>query len=224
MSASTTFLTRTGALRDAQHGLATRWSQRDAMQVAAAFGAAEGARLAEAGIGDLSFKRRVGVKGPAARAWLAALGVAAPTHANHWQALACGSLVARLGDSEFVVVSGDDSRVVDKLVAAAPAHGVYPVPRFDADLLLAGRRVSELLRQTCAVDFEALDAAAQPLVMTSMVGVGVTALVLPGQHGPSYRLWCDGTYGGYLWRTLTAIAGELGGGAVGLEALGALAR
>lgn len=221
---ATTFLTRTGALRDAQHGLATRWITRDAMQVAAAFGVAEGGRLAEAGIGDLSFRRRVGVKGPAARAWLAALGVAAPTHANHWQQLPCGSLVARLGDSEFVVASGEDSSVVDKLAAAAPTHGVYPVPRFDADLLLAGRRVPELLRQTCAVDFEALDPAAQPLVMTSMVGVGVTALLLPGSDGPHVRLWCDGTYGGYLWRTLTAIAGELGGGAVGLEALGALAR
>ena len=221
---SMTFLARTGALRDAQQGLATRWASRDAMQVAAAFGAAEESRLAEAGIVDLSFRRRVGVKGPAARAWLAAMGVAAPTHANHWQQLGCGSVVARLGDSEFAVVSGSDGRVVDRIAQAAPTHGVYPVPRFDADLLLTGKRAPELLRQSCAVDFEALDAAAQPLVMTSMVGVGVTALVLPGARGPSYRLWCDGTYGGYLWRTLTAIAGELGGGAVGLEALGALAR
>lgn len=217
-------LARTGALRDAQQGLATRWVTLDAMQVAAAFSAAEGARMTQAGIGELSFRRRTGLKGPGARAWLTALGIATPEHANHWIQLPCGSLVARLGDSEFVVVAADDPTVVHAIAAATPAAGVYPVPRFDADLLLAGQRVPELLAQTCAFDFGGLHAATQPLVMTSMVGVGVTVLALSGADGPRWRLWCDGTYGGYLWRTLTGIAGELGGGAVGLETLGALAR
>ena len=34
-----------------------------------------------------------------------------------------------------------------------------------------------------------------------------------------YRIWCDGTYGAYLWDTLLEIAIELGGGAVGLTAV-----
>ena len=213
---------RTSALRDAQQGTARRWSTVDDMEVAAAYDDSEAARLVEAGLGDLGFRRRVGVKGRGARAWLQALGVATPEHPNHWLRLPCGSVVARLGDNEFVVASAGDGRVVESITAAAPAHGVYPVPRFDADLLLAGRRASELLAQTCAFHFGALDAAAQPLVMTSMVGVAVTVLALPGLDGTSYRLWCDGTYGGYLWRTLAAIAVELGGGPVGLESLESL--
>lgn len=217
-------LPRTGALRDAQQAHATRWSTLDTMQVAAAFGDAEAARLNEAGIGDLGFRRRIGVKGRNARFWLNALGVTTPERPNQWLALPCGSLVARLGDNEFVVVSAGDGHVINTITTAAPAHGVYPVPRFDADLLLAGKRVPELLAQTCAFDFSGLDAATQPLVMTSMVGVGVTVLALPGADGPRYRLWCDGTYGGYLWRTLTGIAGEFGGGAVGLDTLSAQAR
>jgi sarcosine oxidase subunit gamma len=220
----TTPLPRTGALRDAQQGLATRWATLDSMQVAAAFGDAEAARLTAAGIGDLSFRRRTGVKGRNARQWLDALGVATPERPNHWLALPCGSLVARLGDTEYALVAGNDAQTVTRVATAAPTPGVYPVPRFDADLLLAGRRVPELLAQTCAFDFGGLDAATPALVMTSMVGVGVTVLALPGADGPRWRLWCDGTYGGYLWRTLTGIAGELGGGAVGLETLGALAR
>jgi sarcosine oxidase subunit gamma len=31
---------------------------------------------------------------------------------------------------------------------------------------------------------------------------------------PTLRIWCDGTYGHYLWETLLDIAGDLGGGAV----------
>jgi sarcosine oxidase subunit gamma len=220
----TTPLPRTGALRDAQQGLATRWATLDSMQVAAAFGDAEAARLTAAGIGDLSFRRRTGVKGRNARQWLDALGVATPERPNQWLALPCGSLVARLGDTEYALVAGNDAQTVTRVATAAPTPGVYPVPHFDADLLLAGRRVPELLAQTCAFDFGGLDAATPTLVMTSMVGVGVTVLALPGADGPRWRLWCDGTYGGYLWRTLTGIAGELGGGAVGLETLGALAR
>lgn len=220
----TTPLPRTGALRDAQDAHATRWSTHDLMQVAAALHTGEHARLQEAGIGDLGFRRRAGFKGPGARTWLEAQGVTTPARANQWLQMACGSLVARLGDSEFVVVGASDSSAVDRIATATLAHGVYPVPRFDVDLLLVGPRVPELLRQTCAVDFEAVDASTHSLVMTSMVGVGVTVLVLPGLDGPLYRLWCDGTYGAYLWRTLTAIAGEFGGGAVGLDALGALAR
>lgn len=217
-------LPRTGALRDAQEGLATRWATLDAMQVAAAFGEAESARLAAAGIGDLGFRRRAGVKGRGAQAWLHALGVATPEQPNQWLALPCGSVVARLGDSEFVLVAGADRQLVDRAATTAPGPGVYPVARFDADLVLAGRRVPELLLQTCALDFAGLDLDRRPLVMTSMVGVGVTVLAMSGEQGPRYRLWCDGTYGGYLWRTLTAIAGELGGGAVGVENFGSSGR
>ncbi|OYW32245.1 MAG: methylglutamate dehydrogenase, partial [Methyloversatilis sp. 12-65-5] len=88
--------------------------------------------------------------------------------------------------------------------------------RFDAALELTGTQIPELLRQTCAFDFSTL--AAPALVMTSMVGVGVTALTLDSADGPVVRLWCDGTWGGYLWLTLVEVAGDLGGGAVGVEA------
>jgi sarcosine oxidase subunit gamma len=55
--------------------------------------------------------------------------------------------------------------------------------------------------------------------MTSMVGVSVLVLWYRLQAQPYYRIWCDGTFGPYLWETLAEIAGELGGGAIGLESL-----
>jgi sarcosine oxidase subunit gamma len=48
--------------------------------------------------------------------------------------------------------------VHEQIVRTVPA-GVYPVARYDAELLLAGRQVHDLLKQTCAFDFESLDPA-----------------------------------------------------------------
>lgn len=218
-------LPRTGPLRDAQSHPEMRWVSLEGMHTPASFDGGDVLRLVQCGLADLSFKRRAGVKGPGARAWLEELAIPTPARPNTWLRSDCGSLVARLGLTEFVVVGAANGSALSRMAAAQPAPGVYPVPRFDADLLLAGRQVHELLKQTCAFDFEGLELATRPLVMTSMVGVAVTVLAFAGESGPHYRIWCDGTYGAYLWRTLTQVAAEgLGGGAVGLESLGALAH
>jgi sarcosine oxidase, subunit gamma len=52
-----------------------------------------------------------------------------------------------------------------------------------------------------------------------MVGVNVTVIQCDRQGLPVYRIWCDCTFGEYLWQTLLAIARELGGGAIGVETL-----
>lgn len=218
-------LPRTGPLRDAQGHPEMRWVSLESMHTPASFDDGDVLRLEQCGLADLSFKRRAGVKGPGARAWLEELGIATPARPNAWLRSDCGSLVARLGLTEFAVVGAPGSPALAHMNAAVLPPGVYPVPRFDADLLLAGRQVHELLKQTCAFDFEGLELATRPLVMTSMVGVAVTVLAIAGDSGPHYRIWCDGTYGAYLWRTLTQVAAEgLGGGAVGLESLGTLAH
>lgn len=181
-------------------------------------------RLAHVGLADLSSRRRFGVKGPAAQAWLADAGLRTPDVPNRWARSPNGSLVARLGLTEFAVVDLPDVAALERLTDAMPPRGVYPVARFDADLLIAGPRAMNLFRETCAFDVALLDAGRQQLAMTSMVGVGVTLLACEGTHGTHWRLWCDGTYGAYLWHTLCEVAGSMGGGAVGLDALGDRAR
>ena len=68
--------------------------------------------------------------------------------------------------------------------------------------------MNELLLQTCNVDFRTLDAEPTKVVLTSMAGVGVTILSKKNCKHPSYRIWCDGIYGVYLWETLAEIATE----------------
>lgn len=171
-------------------------------------GQANAEQCALAHLADLSLLPRAGVKGAGAADWLAALGLPLPPTANSWLALAQGGLIARLGQTEYLV-DGDAAAAI----AGAPrSAGVYPVLRQDASFAIGGARIDELLLQTCNVDFRILDADPSKLVMTSIVGVSVTVVRTPGECSPSYRLWCDGTYGLYLWDTLAEIIAELGGG------------
>lgn len=216
--------TRISPLFDEQAPHAAKWTQVETMQSVAAYGSADAARVPLAGIGDLSFRRRAGAKGPGAAAWLNALGIATPERPNSYLRMDDGTLVLRMGNTEFLVEDVAGGSRAATMLATAPGAGVYPVPRYDAALVITGRNAIELTRQTCAFDFASLSPSAQPLVMTSMVGVGVTAIALDGADGTYFRLWCDGTYGGYLWATLVEVAADLGGGAVGLDALGRIAQ
>lgn len=181
------------------------------------FDANDAQRAAAVGIADLSHLPRAGAKGPRTTDWLAAMGLPVPGQPNSWNQLPDGGLIARLGLSEFLVEG--DASITDTLMQAGRAAGVYPVLRQDASFALCGARVNELLLQTCNIDFRTLDAEPSKLILTSMAGVGITILHTRTFTQPCYRLWCDGTYGLYLWDTLVSIAEELGGGCIGLNAL-----
>lgn len=152
---------------------------------------------------NVSHTPRAGVKGPGAAAWLAALDLPVPRAPNSWLPLP-GGLIARLGLTEFLVEGPEAVKL-----AASLAPGVYPVLRQDTALMLKGAHLNELLLETCSVDFRALDLATRPVVLTSMVGVGVTAI--PGEENgvPCCRIWCDVTYGEWFFETLSGVAGEL---------------
>jgi len=209
-----------------QDALGPRWTTVDSMKTVDRYGPSDVDLAQVVGVGDLSARRRCGYKGPGAAAWLAQHQLPIPPQPNAWLALASGGLVARLGRSEFLIEDAPGGTQCASLQLDAPPARVYPVPRQDAELVLTGPEAGELLLQTCSVDFAGLDLAGRPAVLTSMVGVGVT--VVAESAGPAssasawrYRIWCDATFGAYLWQTLVEVARDLGGGPVGLEALGA---
>ena len=86
----------------------------------------------------------------------------------------------------------------------------------DVVIELAGARANELLRQTCNVNFAALTRAPTnatgAVVLTMMIGVGVTVVPQVGPRGASFTIWVDPSFGHYLWSTLADIANGLGGG------------
>jgi sarcosine oxidase subunit gamma len=155
---------------------------------------------------DRSFLTRFGVKGSGAASWLEGQEIAVPDRPNTWNSLPQGGIIARLGLTEFLIEDSIHSHVSDQLSKACddlPCK-VYPVLRQDAAIAIHGSNLQELLQQTCSVNFRALSLAERPVILTSMVGVSVT--IIPGEQ---YRIWCDGTFGAYLWRTLRAIGEEI---------------
>jgi len=167
---------------------------------------------------DLSALQRVGLKGPRAADWLRARAVSVPQQPNTWSTLDGGGLVARLGRTEFLVEDGllGDTAPTLRTELGAGAPGVYAVLRQDAALLVRGAASHELFAQTCNVNFAAIPPQEQAAILTMMVGVAVTVINTSLSGDPTYRIWCDGTFGVYLWDTLLGIAAELGGGPVGL--------
>jgi len=221
MNAASVSVTRTNPFDTVLRERPLEWTECEDMPTPQRFDGADLARGRLLGLIDQSWRRRAGCKGPACASLLAECGLPMPDLPNSFVETAEGGLVCRLGRSEFLVENGSGESLLARLGSLEGLSGVYPVLRQDGSLLLTGSRIEDLLLQTCSLDFARLAATPGQLVLTTMVGVGVTALWLRAAgplEGPALRLWFDGTYGDYMWSTLAEIAGELGGGPVGLAA------
>lgn len=159
-------------------------------------------------------ERRSGLKGPRAAALLAEAGLAVPAQPNSWAPLREGddagswNVVGRLGHTEFFLEEQGDAPGIRALESrlGRGTDGAWPVLREDFAFVLGGARADDVLAQVCNVNFRALDFARRPVVMTLMIGVAV--LVLPqvsAADGRIFRVWCDPTFGSYLWAELDDI-------------------
>jgi sarcosine oxidase subunit gamma len=129
-----------------------------------------------------------------------------------------GDITARLGRSEFFLEDvPNGARIAELRKASLVAPGVYPVPRQDAAFVLFGARAERVLAQTTSFDFRNLCRDASEAVLTLMAGVSVLVLGYALGGSPRYRIWCDPSFGPYLYRTLLGIVREEGGSATGLS-------
>ena len=112
----------------------------------------------------------------------------------------------QLGGLACKKLAGDTMRVA----------GVYKVPRADAAFILSGSEVLNLFSELCSLDLREKSLSAKDVIMTQVAGISATVLRQTIGGEQVYRVWCDGTYGPYMWDVLLEIAVELGGGAVGL--------
>ena len=158
---------------------------------------------------NVSTLQRYGVKGPQASQWLANHGISIPAEANTW-ILSDHVIVMRLGASEFLIEDQIDGKTCSKLEADVDrVSGVYKVPRADASYLLAGSQVLNLLSELCTLDLRETALAENEVIMTQVAGITVIVLRQSIKNETVYRLWCDGTYGMYMFHTLSEISHEL---------------
>jgi sarcosine oxidase subunit gamma len=191
------------------------------MEVALEFGggALEDAHKRTLGICDVSCFPRCGIKGTNVLQWLSEQKIEIPAQPNSWIQHPNGTLVLRLGGSEFLIEEPNGSQLCEQLKIAnrERPYGVFKVQRADTALLLSGTEVTNLFSEVCSIDLRGQALDDNRLVMTQVAGISATLIRQTLNGEPVYRLWCDGTFGAYMWETLLEIAQELGGGAVGLS-------
>jgi sarcosine oxidase subunit gamma len=159
--------------------------------------------------------RRIGIKGRGATTLFARHGIAPPQRPNSWIAAmlpgARPARLLRLGASEYLLDCDARTPGPDPLAFLAdPPPACYPVLRDDVAFLLGGRGCESLLAEVCNVDFAALEQAGSTVVLTLMAGVAVTVVCETGAE-PLYRIWCDPSFGHYLWTSLRDVVSEGGG-------------
>ena len=149
----------------------------------------------------------------------------------HVLPLKSGGLIARTGRAEFFLEDAPEeggrlgfvAQVTESLLSF-PQPGVYAALRQDASFLLSGDRAPAVLLQTCGFDFRQPGFGPSPspdqataMVMTRVAGVSTWVVHHAIKGNTVYQFWADGTYGPYLWETLSKVTRESGGDAVGLS-------
>ncbi len=170
------------------------------------------------GVTDVSCYQRFGVKGARAGDWLTLQGLNIPQHSNTCMQDA-HTLVLRLGSAEFLLedqLAGHTCTKLEQLCQQGKISRVYKVAHADAAFIISGDNVVNMLSELCKLDLSANVFTAEQVIMTQVADV-VAIIAHQTINGISVlRLWCDGTFGAYMWKVLHQLAEEYGGGAVGL--------
>ena len=211
---------RRSPAHEPQAALQPQWGDRFGMAVPLFFTTPEDelAHLAELALADLSALPRFGCKGRSAAEWVAARDLPVPPSIYGWQRLEDGGLLIRVDSREFMVENGLGGGCAENLAddLGLGADGVYRVQRQDASFTIAGRRATDVLAQTCSINF----AETGDDFLKTRVALTSCALKRDDFGAvPAYRLWCDPSYGEYLFAALLEITTELGGVPVGWESV-----
>jgi sarcosine oxidase subunit gamma len=164
---------------------------------------------------DLSRRRRFGVKGRGALAWLGGQGLAVAVENNRSATTEGRILLARLGPGEAVMLAvGDGGGAVldglaERLERDRPA-GCHAVPRQDmsAWFRLAGPAGPAVLAHLCAVDLRTARFPDGGVAQTSVASQNAVVVRDDRDDGCGFHLLTDFASGAYLWRTLARQAGS----------------
>ncbi len=180
---------------------------------------------------DCSTLPRIGFKGPAAIDWVAAQGVRVGTANNRAWRQPDGSWVARLADSEALLLAplaggGDPCPALEAAWRAQRPHGCALILRRHVSgwLCLLGECAARLLAKLCGVDLRPRRFPEGSVAQTSAARTGVIIGRADVGAVPAYHLLPDSASTRYLWACILDAMREFEGRAVGLRALRALAR
>ena len=188
--------------------------------------AAETDRAGALGLCDLSALPRHGFKGWAALEWARSCGAEIGNENNRATAQDDGTTIARLADSEMLLLGDLDGRaaVAERLMevwSKTKPEGVYPVPRADTNswFALTGVHAAAMFAKLCGVDLRPARFAPGAVAQTSVARL--SAIVARGDLGttPLYHLLTDFASARYMFSCLVDAMTEFDGAPVGVAAL-----
>ena len=188
--------------------------------------ATEAERAGALGLCDLSVLPRHGFKGWAALEWARSCGAAIAAENNRAAAQDDGTTIARLADSEILLLGDLDGRaaLAERLMevwSKTTPEGVYAVPRADANcwFALTGAHAAAMLAKLCGVDLRAPRFAAGAVAQTSVARLN--AILVRGDLGttPLIHLLTDFASARYMFSCLADAMAEFDGAHVGVAAL-----
>ncbi len=190
---------------------------------------AEVARARGLGVCDLSVLPRRGFKGWNAIEWTRENDAVVGPDNNRAYPQPDGTLIARLADSEVLLLGDLMGRapVAERLAAVwsdGRPEGVYPVPRADANCWFAvtGIHAAAMFAKLCGVDLrdERFDSGA--VAQTSVARLNAIAIRDDFGATPGYHLLTDFASARYMFTCLLDAMAEFDGAAVGVAALRSL--
>jgi len=180
---------------------------------------------------DCSTLPRIGFKGGEAIEWAGAQGLAVSPANNRAERQSDGSRVARLADTEVLLLADvaadvDPCPPLEAAWTAQQPHGCALILRrhVSAWLCLLGGCTAAMLAKLCGVDLRPERFANGNVAQTSAARTGVIVVRADVGETLAYHLLPDRASARYLWACMLDAMAEFEGRAIGIEALRALAQ
>ena len=166
---------------------------------------------------DLSEVPRVGFRGRQSAEYLSARGFELPDAPNRAVTQADGSHVARLSQTEYLVLGSladRGQRIADEEARWELDHSAnYLLPRQDSHawLQLSGIHIDQVMAKLCGVDLRLQAFAAGAVAQTSAARINVIVINVGSQEVPTFQILCDSASVEYFKGAMLDAMGEFGG-------------
>lgn len=193
--------------------------------IVASYGGDEAAQARRCGLVDLTNLARVGFRGTDAAAWLEGRGFSLPQAPNQVVTQADGSHVARLSQTEYLLLGslGDAGERVAREEAGWTFGEAanYLLPRQDSHawLLLTGAHVAQVMAKLCGVDLRPEAFPRGAVAQTSAARINVIVINAGPDELPCFQILCDRASVNYFWDAVLDAMLEFDGKPVGIDAL-----
>ena len=166
---------------------------------------------------DLTDVPRVGFRGQQSAEYLSARGFFLPDAPNRAVTQADGSHVARLSQTEYLMLGSLEDRgqrIADEEARWELDHSAnYLLPRQDSHawLQLSGLHVAEVMAKLCGVDLGPQAFAPGAVAQTSAARINVIVINLGSAELPAFQILCDRASLDYFKGALLDAMGEFDG-------------